>query len=91
MSARKKSAPKRRSSGRPSSSAGRRSRSSSSGWLVALLLLSLAGLGGSLWLLHQERTKNRSNETSLTEKALKMAGEHPDAEVFQLEPTEKKK
>jgi uncharacterized protein HemX len=82
MPARKKSAPKRRSSGR---------RSPSSGWLLAILVLSLTGLGGSLWLLHQERAKNRSDEKSLTEKALKMAGEHPNAEVFQLEPGEKKK
>jgi len=80
MPARKKPAAKRRTSPRGGSSA----------WLIALTLCSLAGLGISVWLLQQERQKN-APDRSLTEKALKMAGEHPDAEVFQLDPEEKKK
>lgn len=80
MPARKKPTAKRRSSPRGGSQA----------WLVALTICSLVGLGLSLWLLHQERQKN-APDRSLTEKALKIAGDHPDAEVFQLEPEEKKK
>jgi uncharacterized protein HemX len=72
----------------------RRSRKSSSGWLVALLVLSVGGLGVSLWMLHHEKQKS-SSDASLTEKALRMAGDHPDAEVFQVdefpEAVEKKK
>lgn len=81
MPTRRKSTGSRRGSSR---------KSGSPVWLIALLLLSFAGLGVSLWLLHQERQKAAQN-ASLTEKALRMADEHPDAEVFQIDPGEKKK
>lgn len=81
MPSRKKSSGNRRTTPR---------KSATPLWLYFILILSLGGLGVSLWLLHQEREKNARN-TSLTEKALKMADEHPDAEVFSMEPVEKKK
>lgn len=59
-------------------------RKGSPPWLVLILLLSLCALGGSLWMLHQEKQKN-AEKASVTEKALKMAKANPDAEVFQVE------
>jgi uncharacterized protein HemX len=84
MAAKKKNTP-RKTGGKKNSSL----------MLPFVLVLSLGALGASLWLLHQERQKN-SDRDSVTEKALKMAEAHPDAEVFQVEDlpapaTEKKK
>lgn len=83
MATRKRSRSPRRAGGR---------RSASPGWLVVLLAVSLLALGGSLWLLYQEKEKDGNR--SLTQKALRLADEHPDAEVFQVDdaaPAEQKK
>jgi len=89
MAAKKR--PGRRSQAR-SGGPSRKSRKpqSSSPVLVTLLIVSLLCLGLSVYLLVEEKSKSPST-TDLDRKVQELARSHPDAEVFNLEETEKKK
>jgi len=74
-------APKKRKSSKPAGSS-RSKKGNQNAFLVVFLVLSLAALGFSLWLLQKERSKSVSDNDSLSEKAHKLTQENPDAEVL---------
>ncbi|MEM6820719.1 MAG: hypothetical protein AAF558_02090 [Verrucomicrobiota bacterium] len=92
MPARKKR-PARKASARKKTST-RRSRapksSSNNTLLIALVLVSMVGMGVSTFMLIQEKQKN-SPTNDLSRKVEELAKQHPDAEVFNLDQPEKKK